>query len=246
MIPYSNRIENGRFTFAGQTYQLANGASHAIHGDTRKRVWRVSESTETRLSCSFESSEYEAVNWPWPFAATVTYELDAMTFCSEITLWNRGETPMPAGFGWHPYFMRSLTRPDEPVNLQMQVTHAYPDANGNRIPSGPAQPLTPLQDFSQGKRLEPDTPLDTCFYGYDGKGRIAWPESGVALDFDCSPACKHLILYNPPQPYFAAEPVTNANNGVNLLAAADGTSGVVVLEPSEWASAYFKLHLSHA
>ncbi|MCB0085739.1 MAG: hypothetical protein KDE47_32580, partial [Caldilineaceae bacterium] len=35
MLPYSNRIENGRFTFAGQTHQLAHGEHHAIHGDTR-------------------------------------------------------------------------------------------------------------------------------------------------------------------------------------------------------------------
>ncbi|MEZ4707204.1 MAG: hypothetical protein R3A44_08365 [Caldilineaceae bacterium] len=241
MLPYSNRIENGRFTFAGQTHQLAHGERHSIHGDTRQRAWRVTESSSTRLVCIFESSDYQGVNWPWPFAARVTYELDGLTFASEITLWNRGETSMPAGFGWHPYFSRSLTQAGEPVWLQMRVTHVYPDANGNRIPSGPAQPLSTAQDFGAGKELTPDLALDACFYGYDGQGRIAWPESGVALSFDCSPECSHLILYNPARPYFAAEPVTNANNGVNLLAAGDETSGVVVLAPGAELSAFMKL-----
>ena len=244
MLPYSNRIEDGRFTFAGRTHQLAHGDHHAIHGDTRQRAWRVAESTATKLVCTFESSDYEDVNWPWPFAARVVYALDELTFASQITLWNRGETPMPAGFGWHPYFSRSLTRAGEPVLLQVRLSHVYPDANGNRIPSGPAQPLSAAQDFSAVKALTPDLALDACFYGYDGKGSLAWPESGVTVDFDCSSACSHFILYNPPKPYFAAEPVTNANNGVNLLAAGDETSGVVVLAPGEELSAYMNLTVS--
>lgn len=245
MIPYSNRIENGHFTFGGQSYQLENGASHAIHGDTRKRAWRVAqEVSDTTLVCTFDSAEYKSINWPWPFAAQVRFTLDGLTFSSEITLWNRGDTPMPAGFGWHPYFSRSLTQEGEPVVLQVQVSHVYPDANGNRIPSGPAQPLAPGQDFRTGRALPPDLALDACFYGYDGKGRIGWPESGVTLNFDCSPECTHLILYNPPKPYFAVEPVTNANNGVNLLAAGDETSGVVVLAPGQTLSAVMSLSVT--
>lgn len=38
LIPYSNRIEGGRFTFQGQIYQLANAERHASHGDVRGRV----------------------------------------------------------------------------------------------------------------------------------------------------------------------------------------------------------------
>ena len=126
---------------------------------------------------------------------------------------------MPAGFGWHPFYRRGLTRDGETVRLQMKVQAAYPDAHGNRIPSGPAEPVSPAQDFSLEKPLLPDHFLDTCFRGYDGRGHIAWPESGIKLSFRCSPVCSHLVIYNPTgQPYFAVEPVTNANNGVNLPA----------------------------
>ena len=243
MVPYSNRIEHGRFTFAGRTYQLEDGANHSIHGDVRKRPWSVEEHIATRLCCTFRSTDHEAVNWPWSFEARAEYSLEKAEFTSHLTLWNRGDTPMPAGFGWHPYFNRRLTASGEPVHLRFKVAGAYPDANGNRIPSGPLQPLEPHQDFTVEKPLDPDNFLDTCFHGYDGNGHIAWPRSGVELFFGCSAPCSHLVVYNPEAPHFAIEPVTNANNGVNLHAQGDSTSGVVELVPGEQLTARFSLRV---
>jgi aldose 1-epimerase len=243
MIPYSNRIENGAFTFRGQSYQLEHGERHAIHGDVRTRAWKIEHWSVTALHCAFNSVEHENVNWPWPFEARAEYSLEGSTFCQRLALWNRGESAMPAGLGWHPYFTRALTRDGEPVHLQFNVAGAYPDAQDNRIPSGPPQPLTAKQDHSAGKRLDPEDFWDACFQGYDGKGAISWPETGVRIQFDCSPECTHLIVYNPPFPIFAMEPVTNANNGINQLAAGWPDSGVAVLEPGECLSARFDMHV---
>jgi aldose 1-epimerase len=244
MAPYSNRIENGRFAFGGDNYQLDRGDQHAIHGDVRTRSWKVNERTDTRLCCDFDTAEHKRINWPWPFFARAECSLEGRTFTSRFALRNGGESSMPAGFGWHPYFSRTLTAPREPVHLCFRVEAAYPDGNDNRIPSGPPEPLAPLQDFSAEKALAPDNFLDTCCRGYDGGGYIAWPHSGVRLRFACSPACSHLVLYNPAgKPYFAVEPVTNANDGVNLLARGDAGCGTTVLEPGESLGASFSLHL---
>ncbi len=254
MIPYSNRIENGRFTFEGKVYNLsdsnndANG--HAIHGDVRKRPWDVLERRGDFVRCAFDSSEFDyedetPVDWPWPFEAQVEYAVEGELFTSRLTLWNRGETAMPAGFGWHPYFRRCLTQAEEPVNLQLPIDAVYPDANQNRIPSGPPQPPAPEQDFRQERTLDPDNLLDICCAGYAGNqregGTITWPQSKLRLRYRCSEACSHLVLYNPDDPYFAVEPVTNANNGVNLLAQGDQTSGVVTLAPGEKLTATFEI-----
>jgi len=243
MIPYSNRIENGAFTFQGQTYQLEGAERHAIHGDVRTRAWRIEHWTVTALHCSFKSVEYENVNWPWPFEARAEYSLQGSVFSQRLTLWNRDESDMPAGFGWHPYFTRALTREREPVYVQFNVAGVYPDAHDNRIPSGPPQPLAEEQDHSTAKLLDPDDFWDACFQGYDGKGSIAWPATGVRIAFSCSPECTHLVVYNPPFPVFAMEPVTNANNGVNQLAAGWSDSGVAVLGPGECLSARFDMHI---
>lgn len=199
----------------------------------RFRPWVVEEATPSRVRCAFRSTEHKNVNWPWPFEIA-EYSVTGQVFSSRLTLWNRGRSIMPAGFGWHPYFSRALTRDGEPVRLQMKVTGVYPDASGNRIPSGPPQALAADRAFSIEGLLTPDNLLDACFYGYDGKGHISWPESGIKVSFDCSPECTHLIVYNPAEsPHFAVEPVTNANNGVNILASGRSDSGVVALPPGE-------------
>jgi aldose 1-epimerase len=241
LVPYSNRIENGHFTFQGRTYQLANGERHASHGDVRGRPWQVDEQSATAVTCSFDSRAFADVNWPWPFTATLTYALQDKVLASTLSVTNQGESAMPAGLGWHPYYNRALTRAGEPVRWHFAVQSVYPDANDNRIPSGPAQPLAPNQDFATERELTPENFIDACFYGYAGGGTIAWPESGVRLHYRASENCTHLVLFNPAKPYFAAEPVTNANNGVNLLAAGDPTSGIQILEPGETLRAWFEV-----
>ena len=243
MMPYSNRVENGAFTFAGGSYQLDGHKEHAIHGDVRKRSWKVAAQDAESVQCRFESTACEQVNWPWPFAAEAGYRLRGRSLHLELSLTNQGGTAMPAGFGWHPYFSRALTRAGEPVALEFPLEGVYPDADDTRIPSGPLQPLAAYQDFSTERRLDPGNFLDACCYGFTG-GRITWPESGVRLHFEPAPNCRHLVLFNPSgKPYFAVEPVLNANNGVNLLAAGDETAGTIVLEPGATLESSCKLHL---
>ena len=233
MIPYSNRIADGTFTFEGQHYQLDNTAAHAIHGDARKRPWRIVEQSPTHLRCVFTSASHDSVNWPWPFEAQAVYELRDDALHMEVTLTNRGDTAMPGGFGWHPYFSRYLTREGELVMLEFPLEGAYPDANDTRIPSGPLAPLKPHQDFAREREFTPVNFLDTCCYGFSG-GHIAWPDSGVRLRFEPAANCRHLVLYNPEgKPYFAVEPVLNANDGVNLLGRGEPTAGTTVLQPGE-------------
>ncbi|MDP6700671.1 MAG: hypothetical protein QGH25_13555 [Candidatus Latescibacteria bacterium] len=242
MAPYSNRIADGAFTFAGQRYELQNAANHAIHGDVRNRPWTIASQSDQRLVCTFDSADCENVNWPWAFAVRAEYELDGPALRQRLAIENRADCPMPAGCGWHPFFNRAPTAADTAVHLEFQVESAYPDGYGNRIPSGRAEPLADHQDFRAAKPLAPDNFLDTCFHGYDGGGHIAWPASGIRLRFACSAACTHLILYNPPgKPYFAVEPVTNANDGVNLHAHGDQTSGIAVLEPGQGLEVSFEL-----
>lgn len=242
MIPYSNRIENGAFAFDGRKFQLGNGENHAIHGDCRNRPWCPEDVNDTYIRCDFQSTAHKGFNWPWKIEARGEYEVMDNVFSMRMWLWNRDETAMPAGFGWHPYFSRWLTRRGEPAMMTMNVHGVYPDANDNRIPSGPPSPPAAAVDFSQEKEVDPGNFFDACCCGYDGEGSIRWPESGVEIVFDCTPNLSHLVIYNPVgKEYFAAEPVSNANNGVNLFDQGDPTSGIVVLQPGESIEARFDL-----
>ncbi len=234
MIPYSNRIADGQFNFGGHAYQLLNGEKHAIHGDVRDRHWEVDLLSMTRIRCTFFSADHKNINWPWPFEVHAEYEVRENLFSARLTLWNRGDSAMPAGLGWHPYFNRQLGNEPEDVYLQAHINGIYPDANDNRLPSGPPEPPSAARDFSEEKAIKSDDFFDICCTGYSGGGHIRWQKSGVTAAFYCTPECTHLVAYNPTsKPYFAVEPVTNANNGVNLFDQAEMNSGVQILLPDE-------------
>ena len=223
MLPYSNRIRDGRFSFADKSVQLEEADTHAIHGALRKQSWEITHASDTRLTCRFDSRAHAAaglppINWPWPIDATIDHVLKGRRLISELSLTNRGQNPMPAGLGWHPYFLREIN--GSSPKLTVPVSGVFPDTNGDCLPVGSAAPLPAHLDFRTEQSLLPDQPIDNCFSGLDGNIRIRWPKptkgSVLGLTMRTSPICRFAVLYNPDKPFFAVEPVSNANDAFNL------------------------------
>ncbi len=230
MIPYSNRLRDGHFTFDGKAHQLDGAGKHAIHGALRKLPWQVVRTDDSSLSAVHDSREHGPVNWPWPMRATVDYKLEGKALRSRITITNRGESNMPAGTGWHPYFVRRIA--DAGPELTLPVSGVFPDADGDCLPDGDSVALPAALDFRARKPLAEDVRIDRCLTGLDGSIGIRWPDAGIALSLTASANCRFLVLYNPDRPHFAVEPVTNANDGFNLDARGiDG--GTTRLAPGE-------------
>jgi len=244
MLPYSNRIRDGKFTFANQQYQLSDGDTHSIHGALRKLPWRVIEQSTNHASATYDTRIDGEVNWPWPIEAVVSYSLDDNQLISQMSLTNHGSSTMPAGMGWHPYFCRTIAG-SEP-QLKLAVKGVYPDTDGDCLPTGAAEPLSPAIDFSQNRKIDPNQPIDHCFSGFQSPATITWPAAGIRLQMHASANCSHLILFNPQQPYFAVEPVTNANDAFNL-AGLPGQSGIDAgvreLKPGQTLEAQMRLVL---
>jgi aldose 1-epimerase len=242
LAPYSNRIRDARFSFQGKEYRLRPNTpdGHTIHGDVRKRPWKVRSVERERIALSFDSRDFADINFPFHFTVDLAYALRGERCDTEIALRNAGDSALPAGVGFHPYFRRTLLDPDEQVQLEARVTGAYPEL----VPTTPPRPIAPREDFSRSRPLG-DVDLDTCFAGWDGRARITWPGSAVVAEIECDAALSHLIVYTPPgKAFFAVEPVSNANNGFNLLAAGIEGSGVAVLGPGEELRARFGLSIT--
>ena len=245
MVPYSNRVRDGRFEFEGRAHELPEPERHAIHGMVRKRPWRlvshgVDGPDRARARCAFDSSEHEGFGWPWPIACAIDHALDGATLRSRISLTNRGDSPMPAGLGWHPYFAREID--GAPPELELPVEAVFPDADGDCLPDGPPVALPEALDFRAARALDPERRIDCCLAGLDGAVRIRWPGAGVGLRMRADPLCRYLVLFNPAAPHFAVEPVSNANDGFNL-AARGVESGVRRLAPGETLEASLELAL---
>lgn len=241
LVPYSNRIGNAAFVFEGKSYTLEPNTpeGHTIHGDVRKRPWQIVDTGPTWIRLRFESRTFSDINFPFPFNANLGYEVDGDGFRAELEVENAGTERMPAGMGHHPYYSRTLTDPQEEVEVQANFTREY----AGLVPTAPAGPLSPEHDFSRSRALR-DQEVDCCFGGWDGKAVITWPGAGVRAEIDCEPPLRHIILFTPPgKPYFAVEPVSNANNGFNLFASGDTDSGVRVLEPGQTMAASFRVRV---
>lgn len=240
MLPYSNRIRDAQFSFDGQNVKLANAENHAIHGALRKLAWRVTAQSASSVTAEYDTRKDGDVNWPWPIHAAITYKLEANQLISTMSLTNHGTTAMPAGMGWHPYFCRTINggHPE----LTITADGMYPDTNGDCLPTGAAIPLTPELNFNAARKLDPSQRIDHCLSGFRAPATLHWPSAGIQLEMQASSNCTHLVLYNPDEPYFAVEPVTNANDAFNL--AEQGIdAGVVTLSPEETLTAEMQLVL---
>lgn len=245
MLPFCNRIRDGQFNFEGRSIQLADADKHSIHGALRKLPWQLDHASESESSCHFDSRDHERaglppINWPWPIASVFEHSLSDRRLTSTLSLTNHGDSPMPAGLGWHPYFLREVD--GAAPSLMFPVSSVFPDANGDCLPDGAAVDLPAALDFRQERTLDPEQRIDHCFSGLVGDTRIRWPDASVGFTMRASPVCRFAVLYNPDEPFFAVEPVTNANDAFNLEARGID-AGQQVLAPGETLRASMELEL---
>jgi aldose 1-epimerase len=243
VIPWSNRLRDARFRFRGKTYDLPSNMRDgtAIHGFARQYPWTVERADARQLAASFDSRAHENIPFPFAFSARAAFRLDGPRFCCDLALRNESSEAMPAGFGHHPYFQRSLAGDGDAVNLQIPCAEYF--VLENCLPSAPPVPAPPRVDFRKMRPLG-DAPIDDCLTGRQGDApvRFTYAEAGVkvALEFDA--LFGNVVLYVPPgKTFFAVEPVTNANDGYNLYDRGIAGSGVFVLEPGEERAATFAL-----
>lgn len=240
LAPFSNRLPHGRFQFAGRAYQLRPNTpeGHTQHGDVRRRPWSTVTAAEDRAVFRINSCDFADFNYPFPLTAEIEYAIEGPRWTTRCTLTNAGAEPMPAGFGFHPYFQRALQLPDENVELEAAAGGVYQGL----IPTTGPVPVPPALDFAR-RRAVADTPLDHGFAGWDGRAVIHWPRAGVTLRLEAEAPLRHLILFAPAgQPFFAVEPVTHATNAFNLHAAGVPGTGTLSLAPG--ASVTAALHLT--
>jgi aldose 1-epimerase len=246
LVPYSNRLRDGRFRFEGRSYDLHHPKKDAIHGDVRDRPWQVTHCCDHGCTLAFDSRAFSDIHFPFPFTAEASYRVERGVFTGELRIVNAGADHMPAGLGFHPYFNRLLGDAKEEVLLELTVGGVYPGSPElPALPIGPPVRLQPEHDFSKLRPL--DVALDHCFSGWDGRAELRWPESRVRIVMEASAQLRHVILFSPKgEPFFAVEPVSHANDGFNLFASGQPGTGVVVLAAGESLEGSFSLAIEDA
>lgn len=226
LVPFSNRIADARFRFRDRTYQLPPNfppEPHAIHGQGWQNPWEITEASGYRAELTFR---HAVPDTPFDYQARQMFELEDDGLSVTIEVANAGNGPMPAGVGLHPYFVRT-----EGVTMRARVAHVWL-ADERNIPKEHV-PVPARWDFATAPRIA-TLEMDNCFDGWDGQAEIHWPEADLELRIDADPIFGHLVVYVPPgENFFCVEPVSNTNDGVNLLDRGVAGTGVRVLEPGE-------------
>jgi len=245
MLPWANRIGRGEFRFDGEMHQLKTTPDDdtARHGDVRKRVWKIQSQTETSITLSIQSNDFTDMNFPFQFSATVEYRLDDADFIVTTTLTNNDERRYPAGFGHHPYFVR--THGDNAPQIQFGCEAYYKLDNG--IPQGGGIPVTSEYDFRELRTLTDELVMDNLYGQRDITipTRIIYPKWQLELDYQMDVGYEHIVFFAPEgKPFFALEPQTNANDGFTLHEQGVDNTGVFFLKPDESKTLSFTLSLN--
>lgn len=241
LVPWSNRIRDGLLRWAGREYQLRVNFPDgtAIHGAGKDYPWTVIESSDTHAVLEFSSREFYGVNFPWTFTARFTYRLDGEKFVWTYGITNSDHETFPAGFGHHPYFLRSVAgSPD--AHMQMEVDKAYDLVDC--MPTAEAGAIRAAADFREARPLGNEF-VDDCYTGRRGSrlATIEWP-GVVALDWHADDLLEHAVLYIPVgEDFFAFEPVSNGNDAFNLDANGVPGHGLFLVQPGETREASFTL-----
>lgn len=240
MMPWANRIRDGLLKIGHQSYQLeiTKDDGTARHGDVRKRPWHVAESDETHIRMTFDSRDFEDVNFPFYFSAEAIYRLEADAFIWTLSLTNEDDQPFPAGFGYHPYFVRTADMPllEIPTEQEFVLTDA--------MATGTPQPISDVVDFRQLRGLEDGVDINHLLTGRDMTKpiRLVYPQWHTELQMQADPIFKQVVVYTDVHtPSVAVEPQTNANDGFNLYEQGIAEAGVFVLQPGETASGTVRL-----
>ena len=225
LIPFSNRIEQGRFAFGGAAVALGPtvpGSAHALHGHGWQAAWQVIERSRTRCELAFDHAA--APGWPWPYRGRQTIALVGGALRITLGIENLGAAPMPCGLGFHPFL------PAEGARLAFEAAQVF-DGRAETFPRKRVAVPAAL-DFRGGPRVSERRGMDHCFDGWTGRAAVSHEAGGPAWLLEGCADTRFLIVYVPDGgDYFCVEPVTHAVNAMNHPDPAE--SGLWVLDARE-------------
>ena len=239
LMPWPNRIRDGRYSFEGQENQLALSEPHthnAIHGLARWATWHVVEHTGSRIELGLRLMAQKG--YPWTIELGVIYELgeDGLIVTQRETNVSGANSPFASGA--HPYLTLDTGGTVDAWTLDSPAaTRVLSDER--LLPTGTEPVEGTSYDFRGGASLDA-VAMDTCFADLerDADG-IATVTLSATIEGERRFAqmwqdAQHpwLMVYTaddrtPARTAIAIEPMTAAVDAFN------SGEGLIVLAPGE-------------
>ncbi|MGF6776539.1 aldose 1-epimerase [Paraburkholderia sp. GAS334] len=222
LLPYSNRIGGGQFSFSGRSIDVPlnrDGESLPIHGDGWLAPWQVADTDHQSVRLTLDRSRGK----PYAYRAMQMYTLDGPTLIVTLEIENSGREALPFGLGIHPFLPR-----DTGTELSAAAGGLWL-ADDDWLPMRHV-PAPPAWQFGVAYPL-PETIVNHAFTGWSGRTAVVWPKRRLSLTIAAD--TDYYVLYTPPsKDFFCFEPVDHPINAMNLPGGA-AANGMTVLARGE-------------
>jgi aldose 1-epimerase len=179
LIPWPNRLADGRYRFDGADYQVAltePEKRNAIHGFLRWRPWQAVLQAQTRVTMA--TRLFPMDGYPFLLDVEVDYALGEEGLRVAATAANAGRCPCPYGAGQHPYLSPGAGLVDD-CTLQLDAGTRILTDEERQLPAGTEDVDGTNYDFREARLLEAQR-LDFAFTGLArDAGGLAWARLGA-------------------------------------------------------------------
>ncbi|MGG1547278.1 aldose 1-epimerase [Bacillus paralicheniformis] len=225
-----NRIDHGRFTYAGRTYKLPineKPLENHLHGFLYDKKWTVEkvEATEERIivQTKLDSDDHPDIKaiFPHSFSITITYTLEGQHLKIDASAVNRGQDPMPIGLGYHTSFRYPLNEAGDKERCLFTLPASKRWTLTDRmLPTGEYRVT---EEFKAGKMAAGERLDDILAAEQDQEGNsaavIADSLAGIRVRYQCDGHFKHWVVFNgtsDQDDLLCIEPYTWMTNAPNL------------------------------
>jgi aldose 1-epimerase len=217
LVPFSNRVRDSQFPGPdGETIRLAAfpGMPHALHGFGQYAAWSVEQHETDRIVMRFSHTAGEH-GWPWAFDAIQTIEATDEGARLTMRVINLSDTPMPVGFGFHPYF--------HAIEAELDAIKNWRHEGEIAVEPDDEQPARVHGRETQG--------YTRYLSGWNGRATLRYA-NGRALSLKADGALSHVVVHCPAGAgYLCVEPVSHVSDGFNLDAKGVPGTGIAFMRP---------------
>ncbi|WP_158069021.1 aldose 1-epimerase family protein [Tessaracoccus sp. ZS01] len=209
LVPWPNRIRDGRYTFNGVDQQLPISEvprNNAIHGLGSDHAWRLVSHDPDEVVLT--TVIYPQTGWDGVLEVEISHALDDGGLTVTVTARNAGQKALPYGYGTHPYLA---------VDTTAVLTSPFPYelAVDDRLLPVELTDVTAEHDFREPREIG-STEFDSAFRIDEGPWELTVADGTrtIAMWADATlPWCQ---IYVPPtRNAIAVEPMTCAADAFN-------------------------------
>lgn len=153
LVPWPNRLGDGRYVFDGVEHQVSltePDKSNAIHGFLLWRPWRTVQHTANRVVMA--TRLHPMTGYPFTLDVEVDYLLDDAGLRVATSATNLGDTVCPYASGQHPYLSPGSGRIDD-CTLRFEAGVRIDTDPARQLPTGDVGVKGSAYDFTEGRIL---------------------------------------------------------------------------------------------